>query len=156
VNVFVTLLSVYLVERAGRRVLLLISEIICFISFLVLSVSMIFIARIQVAVVFFRVLSVASVLFFVVGFAIGFGSIPWIMLSELYPNDVRGFASSIITCLNWALTFLIALTFPLFTNWAQEFTFLPFTLFILISIVLTFFFVPETKGVSIEELTEKL
>ena len=77
------------------------------------------------------------------------------MLSELYPNDVRGFASSIITCLNWSLTFLIALTFPTFTKILQEFTFLPFTFAIFISIVLTFFFVPETKGVSIEELTEK-
>lgn len=155
INILATALSIYLVERLGRKKLLLASEIISAISFCILATSYI-LKYYKIGQQFMSYISVISVLTYVAGFAIGLGPVPWVMLSELYPDDVRGICQGAITSVNWICTFIIAVSFPSLAKLLSQFTFLPFAIFLVVSIVLTYFFVPETKGKTMQELTGNL
>lgn len=155
VNIGFTALSIYLVEKLGRKKLLLSSIIISAISFCVLATSYI-LKEYNIGKKYMSLLSVIAILVYIAGFAIGLGPIPWIMLSELYPSDVRGICQGLITGVNWICTFTIGIAFPPLRDLLKAFTFLPFAIFLIISIFFAYFFVPETKGKSIEELTENL
>jgi SP family facilitated glucose transporter-like MFS transporter 3 len=152
VNIIFSAISVYLVEKLGRKWLLLGSQVVSGISFTVLAISYILKAN-KIAESAMSIIAVICVLLYIAGFAIGLGPVPWIMLSELYPDDVRGICQGGITAVNWLCTFIIALSFPSIAELLKEYTFVPFAAFIFLSVVLTFFFVPETKGKTMEELT---
>jgi len=56
-------------------------------------------------------LPLATFIVFVVGFSLGFGPIPWLMMGEILPGKIRGIAASVATAFNWACTFLVTKTF---------------------------------------------
>lgn len=152
VNFIASAISVVLIEKLGRRWLFIGSEVIAAISFTGLAVAYILAAN-NIAKQAMSIISVICIITYVGGFSIGMGPIPWNMLSELYPNDVRGLCQGAITAVNWLCTFIIALSFPSLSDLLKEYTFVPFAIFIWVAIVFAFFFVPETKGKSMEELT---
>eukprot|EP01080_Neovahlkampfia_damariscottae_P001664 gene1664-434_t len=147
INVIATIFSVFLIEKLGRKILLLVSEIWAFFFYIILSISFI-LTYYQIAVQVMNVVTVISVVMFIIGFAIGLGPIPWVMTSELFPDDVRGFISSCLLALNWSIVFLVGLTFDSMDSLIKPFTFIPFTIVIGVSIVISIFFVSETKGTS--------
>jgi len=147
-NVVAAVLSLYLIEKWGRRNLLLGSELMALLPFCILAGTNIlqyYGIRVNESI------SVICVISFVFGFAVGLGPIPWVMLAELYPNDVRGVCQGIVTCVNWVCTFIVAYTFPLISQ-DKRISFLPFVVFLVLSIMFTYLFVPETKGKSLDEI----
>jgi len=150
VSVLATIVATFLMDKAGRRPLLLFSEVVQFVFLLSLSLSMIFIESLHN---FGSIILVGSVILFVVGFAVAMGPIPWFIISEMFPSGLRGYAVSIAVCLNWTSNFLVALTFPSIELSLGNYTFMLFAAMIFISTIFTWFLVPETKGKSIEELT---
>lgn len=127
---------------------MLCSESIAFFSFCILAgTNILQYYKIEIN----NYISVICVIFYIIGFAIGLASIPWVMLAELYPNDVRGVCQGIVTALNWICAFIVAYTFPLISE-DKRFSFLPFVIFLFLSIIFTLLFVPETKGKSIDEI----
>merc|ERR1711988_402130 len=95
-------------EKAGRKFFLVLSGVLCAAS------------HIGLASYFFAVSSGAnppswvallSISVYIIGFSFGFGPIPWLLLAELFPTEVRGVASSIAIAMNWGCSFLVTLTF---------------------------------------------
>jgi len=150
VNVLATIVATFLMDKAGRRPLLLFSQVVQFVFLLLLSLSMIFIQSLHS---FGSIVLVGSVILFVIGFAVGMGPIPWIIISETFPSGLRGYAVSIAVCINWTSNFLVALTFPSIELAFGNYTFMIFAALVFVFTIFTWFLVPETKGKSIEELT---
>ncbi|KAJ3035909.1 hypothetical protein HDV00_003310 [Rhizophlyctis rosea] len=144
VNLLSTIGSSLVIERVGRRTLLLVSEV-----GMALSAAMAVLAiRINLDAAYV----VVSLMSFVAAFGVGLGGIPWLILPELIPTFAIGPASSICTSLNWSSSFLLALFLPIGLNK------LGFDIFILFSVLLflfagfTYVFVPETKGRTADEI----
>jgi sugar porter (SP) family MFS transporter len=149
VNVIATIVVIPLMDRLGRRTLLIIGEIGCAIFFGVLALSFI-LQHYQPQV--FGIISVICVVGFVISFAIALGPIPWLIISEIFPSDVRPLAVSIATTVNWTCNFVILLTFNYMKAGLKQYTFLPYTGVIVISIVFTVTLVMETKGKTVEQI----
>lgn len=98
-----------------------------------------------------------GILGFVASFAISLGPVMWVLLSEIFPNQVRGIAISFVAVINAAVSFNVQLIFP----WELEFLGASFTFFIygafaLVGMILMIWLLPETKGKSLEELEKAL
>lgn len=102
-------------------------------------------------------LILGAILAFVASFAISIGPVMWVLFSELFPNKIRGIAISFVGLINSAVSFLVQWIFP----WELEvlgssLTFLLYGLFALAGLIFIIKVIPETKGVSLEELEKKL
>lgn len=149
VNLIFTLLGMFLIDRAGRKQLLLIGSI-----GYILSLG-------YVAYCFYTGISGIAVpiaLFvFIASHAIGQGAVIWVFISEIFPNNVRSYGQSIGTSTHWILAFLIPATVPILID-----QFGPGNLFAFFSVMMVFQLVwvllvmPETKGVPLEELEDQL
>jgi MFS transporter, SP family, arabinose:H+ symporter len=145
INLIFTVVSLWLVDKLGRKVLLLIGTSIMTISLAVIGFA-------------FRTGSAGSwvllfILLYVAAFAISMGPIVWLVIAEIFPNRVRGVASSIASVALWMADFLVSQNFPVMLNTIGSA--LTFWIFGILS-AFTFFFtlkiVPETKGKSLEEI----
>ncbi|MDZ7743165.1 MAG: MFS transporter [Bacteroidota bacterium] len=98
-----------------------------------------------------------SILLFVAAFAISLGPVMWALLSEIFPNYIRGFAISVVGFFNSFVSFSVTLLFPWeLSVLGSAGTFLIYGILALLAFVFAVRFVPETKGVSLEDLEKKL
>lgn len=162
VQIIATFLSVVLVDRLGRRVLLLLSSSGMGLSSLLLAV-------------FFYLyqnkyecnnsdtnickhlgyMAIAGVVIFITSFSIGWGPIPWTSMSELLPNRVRGLAGSVSAATNWSFATIITFCFSRYAKAVTpKIAWGSFAFIMIISIVCVGLFLPETKGHSLEEIQE--
>ena len=107
INVIMTIVSLVLVERAGRRTLHLFGLGGMCITTLILT----FCLALHHQLRFLSWVSVISVFVFIIMFASGPGSIPWFLVAELFGADARGLATSISVATNWAANFVVSLAF---------------------------------------------
>ena len=100
-------------------------------------------------------MSLGSIFFYIACFAISLGPIFWLIIAEIYPLKIRGLAMSIATLSNWLFNWLVAFTFlTLVTNVGQSYTFWLYGGVAIIGIIFSFFYCPETKGKTLEEIEE--
>ncbi len=177
VQVIATLLSVALVDKLGRKVLLTVSSIGMGLSSFVLAIyyyilvhhcegclgpqSVCHHSHPSLNVTSpcntsnFGYLAVVCVVFFIISFSLAWGPIPWTMMSELMPNRVRTLAASIATFVNWAFAAIITSSFH---SIADKITgagaFGIFAGIMAFAIVFVIIFLPETKGHTLEEIQE--
>ncbi|MDR4988318.1 MAG: sugar porter family MFS transporter [Bacteroidales bacterium] len=98
-----------------------------------------------------------GLLLFVASFAISLGPVMWALLSEIFPNKLRGLAISIMGFWNSMVSFSVATVFPVqLEHLGSATTYLIYAIFGLLTLVFVWRFVPETKGKSLEELEEQL
>lgn len=98
-----------------------------------------------------------GLLLFVASFAISMGPVMWTLLSEIFPNKLRGLAISIMGFWNSIVSFSVATVFPVQLEYlGSSTTYLIFSFFGLLTLIFVWRFIPETKGVSLEELEHKL
>uniref|UniRef100_T1GRK3 Major facilitator superfamily (MFS) profile domain-containing protein n=1 Tax=Megaselia scalaris TaxID=36166 RepID=T1GRK3_MEGSC len=97
-------------------------------------------------------LSVVSVLAFVMFFALGPGSIPWMITAELFSQGPRPSAMAIAVLVNWMANFTVGIGFPYLKTALDNYTFLPFSVFLAIFWIFTYKKVPETKNKTFEEI----
>uniref|UniRef100_A0A336MA57 CSON012634 protein n=1 Tax=Culicoides sonorensis TaxID=179676 RepID=A0A336MA57_CULSO len=97
-------------------------------------------------------LSVVSVLAFVVFFAVGPGSIPWMITAELFSQGPRPSAMAIAVLVNWMANFVVGIGFPSLKTALENYTFLPFSVFLAAFWIFTYKKVPETKNKTFEEI----
>uniref|UniRef100_A0A6M2DZS3 Putative product n=1 Tax=Xenopsylla cheopis TaxID=163159 RepID=A0A6M2DZS3_XENCH len=97
-------------------------------------------------------LSVVSTLSFVVFFAVGPGSIPWMITAELFSQGPRPSAMAIAVLVNWMANFVVGIGFPSLKGALENYTFLPFSVFLAIFWIFTYKKVPETKNKTFEEI----
>ena len=156
VQIFFTLVAGLIVDRAGRRILLLTSGGVMCICLAVLG----FYFRLKnrgddVSNIGFIPLICVNV--FIVVFSLGFGPIPWMMTGELFAANVKGTASSIAVCTNWTLVFVVTFTFEKFLETlGEDNTFYMFAVICGAAAIFIFLLVPETKGKSLAEIQQIL
>ncbi|XP_076263788.1 glucose transporter 1 isoform X13 [Rhynchophorus ferrugineus] len=155
IMVIMTLISIPLMDRMGRRTLhlyglggMFIFSIFITISFLIKE----FFGYVQEMIDWMSYLSVVSTLCFVKFFAMGPGSIPWMITAELFSQGPRPAAMSIAVLVNWIANFLVGIVFPSMKSALENYTFLPFSVFLALFWIFTYKKVPETKNKTFEEI----
>lgn len=148
-NVLMTFISLILVERAGRKTLLLIGFGGMFIDTALLAICLAFADTSSTAAYF----SIVLVIMFVVLFATGPGSIPWFLVSELFNQSARPAATSVAIAINWTANFIVSIGFLPLQEALGAYVFI---LFAVIQAFFVFFIykkVPETKNKTMEEIS---
>ena len=98
-------------------------------------------------------LAVSSAVIFIIVFSLGWGPLPWLLMSEIFPPRARGLASGICTLVNWMFVFVVTKNFPsMITAFSEQGTFWFFAAWCFLSFLFVYFFVPETKGRTLEEI----
>ena len=152
VNVALTVVSMWLIDRAGRRALLLWSLGGMAVTLLILAAG--FAIGTSGALAWITVLSVAA---YVAFFAVGLGPVFWLLIAEIFPLAVRGRAMSLATISNWGFNLLVTVTFlGLIDLFGRPGTFLLYAVLTVAALVFTAVLVPETKGRSLEEIEDAL
>lgn len=147
INLLFTLFALWLVDRAGRKTLILAGTTLQFISFAMVG-WFYHIHGSGLAVLIF-------VMSFVAGHAFGNGVACWVIISEIYPTKVRGRGMSIATTALWLVGYLGNQLFPTMQKrLGSDGTFWLFSAGALLTVVLVAWLVPETKGRSLEEITK--
>nr|WP_213651902.1 sugar porter family MFS transporter [Paenibacillus sp. J23TS9] len=146
INFLFTILAIWLIDKVGRKVLLLIGS----------SAMTICLAVIGIA---FQTghtsgpLVLIFILIYVAAFAVSLGPVVWVVISEIFPNRIRGIATSIASMALWAADYVVSQAFPpMLTSAGPAITFWIFGLMSLITFVFTWRVIPETKGKSLEDM----
>lgn len=148
----VTYAASTMVDRAGRRILLLLSASIMGLCLAILGLYFALKNRGD-DVPNIGWLPLICVAVFIVMFSLGFGPLPWMMMGELFASNVKGAASSIAVCANWTLVFIVTFSFGKLIDWMGEhWTFWLFAIICCIATVFIYFVVPETKGKTLTEI----
>ncbi|MCU0652309.1 MAG: sugar porter family MFS transporter [Candidatus Omnitrophica bacterium] len=153
VNVLMTLVAIWLLDKLGRKPLLYIGMTGMALSLGVLGIAF----HMTNLSGLLQWIAVGSVLFYIASFAISLGPIFWLMIAEIYPLRVRGRAMSLATVANWGFNMLVAATFLTLTEkLGKAGTFWLFAALSVVGIAFCYLFVPETKGFTLEEIEEHL
>ncbi len=147
INVLATILAVWLLDRAGRKILLLIG-----LSGMTLSLGCI-----ALAFVFYSssaaLISMIGLMAYVAFFAMSLGPITWVLISEIYPLAIRGKAVALAVLVNWLFNYLVALTFlDIVDRIGAGAVFGLFAALSIIAFLFVWRFVPETKGKSLAQI----
>jgi sugar porter (SP) family MFS transporter len=159
VNLVFTVTAILLIDKLGRRPLLITG--LAIIAFCMLLLAWAFGAASYTPggelVGVNPVIILIGILGFVAGFAISLGPVMWVLFSELFPNRIRGIAISFVGLINSSISFLVQLVFPWeLENFGPSTTFLIYGIFAVIGLVFVVRTLPETKGRSLEELEAEL
>ncbi len=150
VNFAMTFVAIFFTDKIGRKPLLYAGLLGVTISLFVLGGSFYLTDILGDKL---KWVAVGSVVFYIACFAFSLGPIGWIIVSEIMPLKIRGLAMSICTMANFGFNFLVALTFPvLLEHIGEAYTFWIFGFVGIFSLWFTFFYIPETKGRSLEQI----
>lgn len=151
INVIVTIFAVKFMDTAGRKMLLKYSWVGMLTSYLVLTASFV----LKPYVVLMDQVSVAATTGVIIFFAFGPGCIAWFIIAEIFPMYARDTAMAVGIFINWVANWLVAFTFPHLLEYTQPFTFLLFASTTAFFLFFTIRFVPETKGLTVTEVTRE-
>jgi sugar porter (SP) family MFS transporter len=149
VNVIMTIVSMWLIDRIGRRPLLLIG-----IGGMIVSLGLLgLIFRESSHTSAFAWLAVISMMLYVASFAISLGPIFWLLISEIYPLKVRSSSEGLAATFNWVSNLLVTLTFLTLVQYmGASHTFWTYGLFAIAAWIFSYYLVPETKGRTLEDI----
>ncbi|XP_056166020.1 sugar transporter ERD6-like 10 isoform X2 [Syzygium oleosum] len=147
--------TVFLTDKAGRRPLLMVSSAGMCLSCLSLGLSF-YMQDLHKCKNVTPILVFLAILAYFVSLSVGMQGLPWILMSEIFPVNVRGRAGSLVTFAHWSSSWIVSYTFNFMFQWSA-----PGTFFILagvcgLAILFTVKLVPETKGRALEELQASL
>lgn len=155
VNVGMTVVAIWLIDRLGRKPLLTIG--IAGMALSLLTISWAFRQASDAALTMNPQLVLIAIIGFVASFAISLGPVMWVLLSEIFPNEYRGAAISVVGFWNALVSASVTFVFPweLSTLGAAG-TFLVYGIFASLALLFVLLFIPETKGRTLEELESEL
>lgn len=148
INLVFTMLGLLLIDRAGRRMLMIVGSLGLIVSLAL--VAMAFFSKTFSGVPFYLFVYIAF-------FALSQGAVIWVFISEIFPNEVRGYGQSLGSFTHWLLAAIIANVFPFFADaFGGGAVFSFFTLMMVLQLLFVIRVMPETKGRSLEEIGRKL
>ncbi|XP_006006279.1 solute carrier family 2, facilitated glucose transporter member 3 [Latimeria chalumnae] len=150
VNTIFTVVSLFLVERAGRRTLHLVGLGGMAASALLMTIALLLLDQVK----WMSYISVIAVLGFVAFFEIGPGPIPWFIVAELFSQGPRPAAMAVSGLSNWTSNFMVGMFFPYIEEACGPYVFVIFIAFLVTFFIFTFFKVPETKGRTFEDISK--
>lgn len=153
VQVIVTLVACYLMDRAGRRPLLLIGGMGMAMACIAFGVYYNATEGLSPSQNNLSWLALFSLILYIAAFGLGWGPVPMLVMSEIFPVHARGAASAISTIASWISAFLITNKYGLLlSTFGQGGTFMFFGIWCVVSMAFVWRLVPETKGRSLEDI----
>jgi len=151
-NLFFTLLAMSLIDKFGRKTLLLIG-----------AAGMIVFLGLTAVAFSGEISGNRNVLFYLIGFIAFFafsqGAVIWVFISEIFPNSVRSQGGSLGSFTHWIMAAIISWTFPVIVQGSANggfYSFVFYSLMMLLSLVFIWRYIPETKGKTLEEIQTQL
>lgn len=152
INVLFTIIALPLIDCWGRRPLLLYGLLGMFISLVVLGTSFYFPVFTSL-----RWVAVASMVIYIACFAMSLGPIMWLIISEIFPLNIRGVGASLAISASWGFNMLVSITFLTLIQFiGTSYTFWLYALLCVLAWIFVYFLVPETKGCSLEQIENNL
>ncbi|MET4783688.1 sugar porter family MFS transporter [Glaciihabitans sp. UYNi722] len=153
-NIVVTFVAIALVDRVGRRPILLFGS-----AGMTISLAVMALAFSQADIVngapslpgAWGPIALVAANLFVVSFGASWGPVVWVLLGEIFPTRIRARALGVAAAAQWIANFLITVSFPPLADFSLVFTYGMYALFALLSFFFVFRVVPETNGMSLEE-----
>ena len=158
VNVSATIIAILLIDKLGRKPLLCAGSVGMFINLAILTVifssghlddqGKLILSRNQ------AIIGLTVINLFVFFFGVSWGPVVWVLLGEMFPNKIRAAALAIGAFAQWIANFLITLTFPpLLATFGLGGSYSIYTFFSILSLIFVIFFVHETKGIQLENMS---
>lgn len=149
INLIFTVIGINLIDRLGRKTLMYIGSVGYIISLSLIAASFL---------LSWEGLALPIFLFvFIASHAIGQGAVIWVFISEIYPNHLRSSGQSFGTSTHWVLAAIIPSLVPvLFASIGAGVVFVIFAFMMVLQLLFVYFWMPETKGVSLESLSQQL
>ena len=151
VNLTFTIIAIWMVDRLGRKPLMMIGSVGMGLSLLGMGLAAYY-QKTDLWILLF-------ILGYIACFALSVGPVTWVILSEIFPTRIRGRAMAIATVCLWVANYLVSQTFPMMeeNNWLLEkfhhaFPFWLYGIFCVVLVTFVWRFVPETKGKTLEEI----
>ncbi|XP_042737262.1 solute carrier family 2, facilitated glucose transporter member 2 [Lagopus leucura] len=148
VNTVFTVISVFLVEKAGRRSLFLAGLMGMLISAVAMTVGLALLSQFS----WMSYVSMIAIFLFVIFFEVGPGPIPWFIVAELFSQGPRPAAIAVAGFCNWACNFIVGMCFQYIADLCGPYVFVVFAVLLLVFFLFAYLKVPETKGKSFEEI----
>ena len=161
-NIRVTLAAILLVDRVGRRKMLLAGSALMGLSLATMALSFSFAELVTAADgtqsaelgAPWSIIALVAANLFVVGFGATWGPLVWVLLGEMFPNRIRAAALAVAAAAQWVANFAISTTFPVFADISLTFAYGFYAFFAVLSFFFVWWKVPETKGIELEDMTE--
>uniref|UniRef100_A0A3B3ZX38 Major facilitator superfamily (MFS) profile domain-containing protein n=1 Tax=Periophthalmus magnuspinnatus TaxID=409849 RepID=A0A3B3ZX38_9GOBI len=148
VNTAFTVVSLFIVERAGRRSLHLIGLFGMAGATILMTIALALLEKLK----WMSYLSIVAIFSFVAFFEIGPGPIPWFIVAELFSQGPRPAAIAVAGFSNWTANFIVGMCFQYIEELTYPYVFIIFTVLLLIFFIFTYFKVPETKGRTFDDI----
>lgn len=150
VNTLITIALLFTVDRLGRRSLLLSGTLLAALSLISITIL---ISYYPLA----HALILLLMMSYIAGYALSLGSLFWLIIAEIYPLHLRAQAMSFVTAIQWLANFLVSISFlSILNGLGASRTFALYASICLVAALFSYFFVPETRTLSLESLEKKL
>jgi SP family xylose:H+ symportor-like MFS transporter len=146
INVIFTVVAILTVDKWGRKPLLMIGSI-------GMAVGMFAIGALS----YLEIIGISTLVFIIIytaSFMMSWGPICWVLISEIFPNKIRGKAVAVAVAAQWAANYFISSTYPAMMEFSGAFTYSFYGLMSILSFFFVWKWVPETKGRTLEELEQ--
>ncbi|XP_068661174.1 sugar transporter ERD6-like 16 [Aristolochia californica] len=151
VQIPITALGALLMDKSGRRPLLMFSSTGTCLGCLLTGTSLYLKAH-GMLLGWVPILALSGILLFLGSFSLGMGAVPWVMMSEIFPINIKGIAGSLVTSVNWFGSWAVSFTFNFLMSWSSPGTLFLYAAVSAIAVVFVAKVVPETKGRTLEEI----
>lgn len=153
INVVMTIVSIAVIDKVGRKPLLLISLIGMSIMHGVISIADLVVKSTETS----GYICAAATVLFVMSFAVGLGACPWPIINELFPSQTRALASSAALTVEWVINIIVSLLFPvLIAAVDMGYVFCGFAVLSVIALVFIAVLLPETKDKSVDQIIAEI
>ena len=171
VNLVATAAAMLVIDSFGRRKLMLVGSVGYIVSLATVAVSFFLYgsyfqqaqagaaeaaAEAAAAAGAGSTIVLLSIMVFIASHAVGQGAVIWVFISEIFPNEVRARGQSLGVFTHWAMNFVVSWFFPVLAGLSVSLTFGLFCGFMVLQLLWVLFLMPETKGVSLEDMQRKL
>ncbi|XP_046912227.1 trehalose transporter 1-like protein [Dermatophagoides farinae] len=157
IQVLATLLACFLSDKFGRRFLMIISSIGGHLSLIPMIIYYYIVDKHHGndLNVHYGWIPIVSLMFFIISFSLGLGPIPWLIMGEILPFNVKKLSSIIVSSFNWFCAFIIiTFYYKLVETVGSQFTYLMFSFICLSCAIFNIIYLPETKGKSFQEIED--
>jgi SP family xylose:H+ symportor-like MFS transporter len=146
INIIFTLVAIFTVDKFGRKPLLIIGSIGMAIGMFAIGL-----------LAYMQIIGVSTLVFIVIysaSFMMSWGPICWVLISEIFPNTIRGKAIAIAVAAQWISNFIVSATFPSLEAFSITFTYVLYGVMSVLSAIFVWKMVPETKGKTLEDMSK--
>ncbi|XWS46747.1 hypothetical protein CRYUN_Cryun14cG0094600 [Craigia yunnanensis] len=151
IQIPITAVGAFLVDNCGRKPLLLVSSIGTFFGCFLAAISFLMKEH-NLLQEWIPLFVLCGMLIFMGSFSIGMGAVPWVLMSEIFPINVKGAAGSLVNLVHWFGAWAVSYTFNFLMDWSPSGTFFLYSGVCAASVLFVTKIVPETKGRTLEEI----